>query len=99
MQFAVGHKVVQLLSDDFRARQEQIWAMLKTGQALQLASAVRDLSWHRSRAHLTKRDSELLRQGLDTLAAEMALVSGDTVRDTNKLIAATLTRAIADAGN
>jgi RNA polymerase-interacting CarD/CdnL/TRCF family regulator len=88
-----------LLPDDFRVRQEQVWARLKTGQVLQLAGVVRDLSWHRKRAHLTKRDSEFLRQGLEQLAAEMALVSGDNVRDTNKLIQATVTAAIAGAAN
>jgi hypothetical protein len=40
-------------------------------------------------------DSDYLRQGLDLLAAEMALVSGDAVSDASKLIEATMTAAMA----
>jgi CarD family transcriptional regulator len=84
-----------LLPADYRERQEQISALLKTGRVLQLARVVRDLSWHRKRAHLTKTDSDYLRQGRDLLAAEMALVSGDTISDADKLIEATMTAALA----
>jgi CarD family transcriptional regulator len=87
------------LPDDYRERQEQVCAQLKTGRVIQLARVVRDLSWHRERAHLTKTDSDYLKQGCDLLAAEMALVSGDTVSDTNRLIEATLTAAVASQSN
>jgi len=66
---------------------------------MQLARVVRDLSWHRHRAHLTKTDSDYLKQGRDLLAAEMALVSGDTVSDASKLIEATMTAAMASRPN
>jgi CarD family transcriptional regulator len=84
-----------LLPADYRERQEEIWAQLKTRQVMQLARVVRDLTWHRKIAHLTKVDSDYLRQGLDLLAAEMALVSGDAVSDASKLIEATMTAAMA----
>ena len=83
------------LPEDFRERQEHIYAQLKTRRVLQLARVVRDLIWHRERAHLTKTDSDYLRQGRDLLAAEMALVSGDDVSDASKLIEATMTAAMA----
>ncbi len=83
------------LPEDYRERQEQVWAKLRTGRVIQLARVVRDLSWHRERAHLTKRDSDYLKQGRDLLAAEMALVSGDAVSDASKLIEATMTAAVA----
>ena len=83
------------LPKDYKERQEQIGAQLRTGRVLQLAKVVRDLSWHRKRAHLTKTDSEYLRHGRDFLAAEMALVSGDAVADASKLIDATMTAALA----
>jgi CarD family transcriptional regulator len=83
------------LPEDYRERQEQIWAQLKTRRVMQLARVVRDLTWHRERAHLTKVDSDCLKQGRDLLAAEMALVSGDAVSDTSKLIEATITAAVA----
>ena len=84
-----------LLPEDYRERQEQICAQLKTGRVMQLARVVRDLTWHGKIAHLTKTDSGNLRQGLELLAAEMALVSGDDVSDTSKLIEATMTAAMA----
>jgi CarD family transcriptional regulator len=87
------------LPEDYRERQEQIWAKLKTGRVIQLARVVRDLTWHRERAHLTKRDSDYLKQGRDLLAAEMALVSGDAVSDASKLIAATMAAAMASVLN
>jgi CarD family transcriptional regulator len=87
------------LPEDYKERQEQICAQLKTGGVMQLARVVRDLTWHRERAHLTKRDSDYLKQGSDLLAAEMALVSGDAVSDASKLIAATMTAAMASVVN
>jgi CarD family transcriptional regulator len=83
-----------VLPEDYQERQEQMLAKLKTGRVAQLASVVRDLTWHQKRAHLTKRDSDYLRQGLGLLAAEMALVSGDAVSDASKLIEATLAAAM-----
>jgi CarD family transcriptional regulator len=85
----------RLLPDDYRERQEQVSAELKIGRVMQLARVVRDLTWHRKTAHLTKVDSDYLKQGRELLAAEMALVSGDTVSDASKLIEATMTAALA----
>ena len=86
-----------VLPEDYRARQEKISAQLGSGQVAQVASVVRDLSWHQKRSHLTKRDSDLLRHVLDLLSAEMALVSGDPVSEVKQLIGATLTAAMAGA--
>jgi CarD family transcriptional regulator len=87
------------LPDDYKERQEQIDEKVKTGKVMELAQVVRDLTWHGERAHLTKRDTDLLRQGQDLLAAEMALVSGDAVSDSNKLILTVMTAAVADAAS
>jgi RNA polymerase-interacting CarD/CdnL/TRCF family regulator len=62
---------------------------------LQVAEVVRDLSWHREQAHLTKKDAEYLRQGQDLLAGEMALASGDDLAEVNHLIESTMTAALA----
>ena len=83
------------LPDDYRERQEQIDAQLKTGRVMQLARVVRDLTWHRQRAHLTKKDGDYLKQGRDLLAAEMALVSGKDISEASDLIEATMTAAVA----
>lgn len=84
------------LPDDFKERQEQVGEKLSTGKVMQVAKVVRDLTWHRDRAHLTRRDTDLLKQGQGMLAAEMALVSGDDISDTSELIAATMTAAVAE---
>jgi len=85
------------LSDDHKLRQEQVGAQIKTGLVLQLARVVRDLTWRGAKAHLTKNDSDFLKQGQELLAAEMALASGGNVSDSNKLIASTLAAAVAGA--
>ncbi len=87
------------LPEDFKERQDEMWAKLETGRVMQLARVVRDLTWHRERAHLTKKDIDYLKLGRDLLAAEMALVSGDAVTDSRKLIEATMTAAVAGLVN
>jgi RNA polymerase-interacting CarD/CdnL/TRCF family regulator len=87
------------LPENYKERQEQIGAQLRTGWVMQLARVVRDLTWHRERAHLTKTDSDRLKQGRDLLAAEMALASGDAVSDASKLIQSTMTAAMASTPN
>lgn len=87
------------LPEDYRERQEKICAQLRTGRVMQLARVVRDLTWHREIAHLTRIDSDYLRQGRELLAAEMALVSGDAVSDASKLIESTVTAAMASLLN
>jgi RNA polymerase-interacting CarD/CdnL/TRCF family regulator len=87
------------LSDDHRKRQEEIGAEMKTGLVLQLAGVVRDLTWRGTRAHLTRHDSDSLKQGQELLAAEMALASGGKLSDSSKLIEATMTAAVASLSN
>jgi CarD family transcriptional regulator len=87
------------LPQDFKQRQEEVWEMLRTGRVKQLARVVRDLTWHRERAHLTRKDTEYLKIGRDLLAAEMALASGDDVSDANALIDSTMTAAMAGEWN
>ncbi|MFC2031649.1 CarD family transcriptional regulator [Chloroflexota bacterium] len=82
------------LPHDFKQRQEEVWERLRTGRVRQLAGVVRDLTWHRERAHLTRKDSEYLKLGHDLLAGEMALVSGDTVSDASNLIDDTMSAAM-----
>jgi RNA polymerase-interacting CarD/CdnL/TRCF family regulator len=89
----------RLLPEDYKERQEQVCAELKTGRVMHLARVVRDLTWHRKIAHLTKTDTDYLKQGRDLLAAEMALVSGDAISDASKLIEATMTAAMASTPN
>jgi CarD family transcriptional regulator len=85
------------LPQDFKQRQEEVWERLKTGRVMQLAEVVRDLTWHKAREHLTKKDSAQLDQGRSRLAAEMALVSGAEVSDMESMIDDTLSACVAGA--
>ncbi len=82
------------LPKDFKERQAEIWEQIRTGMVMQLAEAVRDLVWHENREHLTKKDTEYLAKGKTRLAAEMALVTGEPVSDTEGLIDETLSAAV-----
>ena len=85
------------LPQDFKQRQEEVWERLRTGRVMQLAEVVRDLTWHKAREHLTKKDSSQLAQGKRRLAAEMALVSGGEVSDMENMIDDTLSACVAGA--
>ena len=84
------------LPDDFKERQEQIGDKIALGEGVRLAQVVRDLTWHEERAHLTKRDSDLLKEGWELLAAEIALVSSVDVSEASELIRSTLSSAMED---
>lgn len=79
-----------LLPDNAAARHEGMGGKLITGRALQLAEVVRDLTWHRRRAHLTKKDTDLLNRGRSLLAAEMALASDIEIAEATRAIDAAL---------
>ncbi len=83
------------LPDDYKERQESVSQKITAGRPIVTAEAVRDLTWHKQRGHLTKKDSELLQRGQDFLAAEMALVSEGEVSEANERIESILTVAMA----
>jgi CarD family transcriptional regulator len=83
------------LPEDYKKRQENVSEKINAGRPIITAEAVRDLTWHRQRAHLTKKDSELLQRGQDFLAAEMALVSDSDVSEANERIESVLAAALA----
>lgn len=64
----------QSLPEDYKERQEQIRERLRTGSPLDIAEAVRDLSWRERQTYLTKADSKLLAQGRELLVDEVSLV-------------------------
>jgi CarD family transcriptional regulator len=87
----------QPLPSDYKERQEQVWELLRTGEMISIARAVRDLTWHEQRDHLTRKDSDYLRRGRELLAAEMALASDRQVADFNMRIDAALIASVANA--
>jgi CarD family transcriptional regulator len=91
----------QPLPADFKERQEQIRERLRTGEAIAIAEAVRDLSWREKQSYLTKADTKLLAQGRELLADEVALVlnkdSGEAEQKIDKALAVQL-EAVPDNG-
>jgi len=83
------------LSNDHRKRQGGVQEKLGTGLPVLVAEAVRDLTWHRKRRHLTPRDEVLLKRGRERLAAERALASDADVVEAHELIYRTLRTALA----
>jgi CarD family transcriptional regulator len=78
------------LPDDYKERQAAVWEKIRTARPGPTAEAIRDLTWHKQRDHLTKKDSELLQRGLEFLAAEMALVLDTDVTDADARIGSAL---------
>jgi CarD family transcriptional regulator len=81
----------------YRKRQDQILEKLKTGHPVQVAEAVRDLTWHHQVAHATKKDGDLLARGRQFLAGELALLTDEEITAAREKIDAALTVATARA--
>jgi CarD family transcriptional regulator len=81
------------LSTDYKQRQARVQEQLQTRRPLQVAEAVRDLTWHRIRKRLTQKDETLLNQGRELLASEMALATDTQIADAEQTIETVLTVA------
>ncbi|MGH2544737.1 MAG: CarD family transcriptional regulator [Ardenticatenaceae bacterium] len=84
----------EALSDNYKARQAGVLNKLKSGLPIQLAQAVRDLTWREASSSLTHRDAQLLTQAQDALVAEVALVKGIAVPEASHMIRSVLDRAL-----
>jgi CarD family transcriptional regulator len=87
--------VPSTLSNEYKKRQEGVQEKLGTGLPVPMAEAVRDLTWHRKRKHLTQGDEALLKRGRERLATEMALATDGDVVEAHELIDGTLRTAFA----
>jgi CarD family transcriptional regulator len=82
------------LPQDYKERQERVWEKMRTARPMPTAEVIRDLTWRGRHAHLTKKDTELLKRGQDFLAAEMALVSDTDISEAHERIEAALNIAM-----
>ena len=78
------------LPDDYKRRQERIQDKLRTGDAIQVAEVIRDLSALKREDHLTSFDIKLLERAQQFLACEVALVEGVQVNKAEQMISETL---------
>ena len=81
------------LSTDYKQRQMLVQEQLLTRRPIQVAKAVRDLTWHKKLKRLTQKDATLLGQGLELLASEMALATDTQISDAEQTIETVLTVA------
>lgn len=84
------------LPKNFKERRQAVTEMINSGVPKRIAEAVRDLTWRRRTAHLTKSDSELLGEGRERLIAEMALANQSGIVEARLEIDDALSTAVAD---
>jgi CarD family transcriptional regulator len=84
----------ETLPDDYRKRQERIQEKLKTGNAIEVAEVIRDLSTLKREDHLTSFDTKLLERAQQFLACEVALVEGVQVSEAERMISETLDNGV-----
>jgi RNA polymerase-interacting CarD/CdnL/TRCF family regulator len=72
-------EVPSRLSRDFKVRQARIRDKMAAARPLKVAEAVRDLTGRRRRSHLTKVDTDLLKQCRELLAAEIAIATSTDI--------------------
>jgi CarD family transcriptional regulator len=82
------------LPDDYKRRQERIQEKLKTGDAIEVAEVIRDLSALRRDDHLTSFDTKLLERAQQFLACEVALVEDVQVGKAERMISETLDNGV-----
>ena len=78
------------LSDEYKERQERIRELLRTGDILKIASALRDLAARRQERKLTQADKGLLDQAENMVASELALAKDIEMDEALGLIRAKL---------
>jgi CarD family transcriptional regulator len=84
--FSVLRSIPDRLENDYKKRQARVEEMLKTHEPISLAEVIRDLTWHRTRKHLTQKDETLLNRGRELLASEIALATDAPIASVQEAI-------------
>ena len=82
------------LSNKYKTRQERIREKRRTGRPIPVAETVRNLTWRKARKRLSQGDSDLLKQGQEFLASEMALATDTQISEAQETIDIALRAAI-----
>ena len=82
------------LPDHHKKRRKIVEDLIQSGRPTKIAQAVRELAWRQERDGLSNWDSQMLSQGKEMLAAEMALVTDSRTGVARRKIEETLTQAI-----
>ncbi len=82
------------LPKNFKERRRLVADLINSGLPGKIAEAVRELTWRRKAAHLTKSDMELLNEGRERLIAEIALATDTDLSGARQRIDDVLTQAV-----
>jgi CarD family transcriptional regulator len=74
------------LPKDTIKRERNIREQIESGHSLQIAEAVRDLTWFGNEAGFTKVDHDLLDWGKELLAAEIAIITDSEIIEARRTI-------------
>jgi CarD family transcriptional regulator len=85
------------LAKDFKKRQQRIREKLGTARPEKIAEAVRDLTYRGRQDYLTKVDQDLLDQGREFLASEMAVAADTEVVEAHAQMDAALSNGTSDS--
>jgi CarD family transcriptional regulator len=92
--FGVLSSLPKQLPSNFKDRRRVVEKLIHSGKPLQVAEALRELSWRRELKPLNKADSELLTQANGMLVEEMSLATGEDKGDVEKRISEALGEAV-----
>lgn len=79
-----------------KKRQDGLRDKLGSGFPVKVAEAVRDLSWRKETAHLTKVDTDLLTWGKELLVGEIASVTDTDVLEAQQVVETVLDDALVE---
>lgn len=82
------------LPKNFKERRRMVADLINSGLPAKIAEAVRELTWRRKAAHLTKSDMELLSEGRERLIAEIALAIDTDLSEARQRIDDVLSEAV-----
>lgn len=82
------------LPDHFKARRQEVEALIQSGYPVKIAEAVRELTWFEKNTRLNKIDAQLLAQGKEMLIEEIAVATASEASQVREKIDEALAQAI-----
>lgn len=76
----------QELPGQFKIRKKVIEDLITSGKPLQIAKAVRELTWRKNNTRLSVSDGQMLTKGRNMLIEEIALVTGSNANQARQKI-------------
>lgn len=84
----------QQLPSHFKPRKQLIEALINSGKPLEIARAVRELTWRKNQTRLSVSDSQMLAKGRKMLIEEIALVTDSNQNEAREKVDGSLSISI-----